>query len=212
MLIGVWAVVAGAAILIAHALDDPVGAGARDKAQPAALGTVAGQDGAAATLPPFTMVLDHQLPADVAGLAPAQQAEELRTRAMATGDPVTLVELGSVMQVLGDAQSAEFSYRSALERDPQSVAAQVGLALVPGTSGADGLDVAARRLEQVAAAHPDDQLVTFNRAWLELYRGNAEPAAVALRRTVALDPTSRLGRAARALLAAAARARAAQGP
>ncbi|HET6689591.1 MAG TPA: hypothetical protein VFG74_01895 [Miltoncostaeaceae bacterium] len=226
VLAGVWLALTGGAVLVADALDQPVGAGDRDRAQPAVPGAVAeapasrvveGQqtdgtaDGgeasrgpAAATgapargnavqLPAFAMVLDHRLPADVAGLNLGGQAEELRRRAMTTNDPVTLVELGSVMQVIGDAQSAEFAYRSALDADPGNLPARVGLAVVPATADRDGLDQ--------AAANPRSQLVGFNQGWVALYAGDVAGARAALRRTVALGEGTRLGRSAATLLTA----------
>lgn len=207
MIVGVWIVLAGGALLVANALDSPVGEGARDKAQPEApgpvtLGAAAAAKPGVANLPPFAMVLDHRLPAGVAGLPPLQQAVKLRAGAMSSRSPERLVELGSVLQLLGDIPSAEFSYRAALKFDPQSVAAQVGLAVVHGGTGADGLATGSERLRVLAAAHPRDQLVSFNQGWLEIYRGQADAARVALKRTVALDPNTRLGGTATALLAA----------
>jgi hypothetical protein len=217
-LAGVWVALTGGALAIAGALDQPVGAGERDAAQPAVPGAVseapagaqdtgtpsepstAGSD-EVAQLPAYGMVLDRRLPADVAGLPPAQQVERLRMEAMATKDPATLVALGSLMQVLGDEESAAFSYRSALDADPGHVAARVGLALAPATAGRD-FDGAAAALQEVAADHPRSQVVRFNQAWLDLYRGRDEAARSALRRTVALGADTRLGRTAATLLAA----------
>jgi hypothetical protein len=218
---GISIVLAGSALLAANALDSPVGEGARDKAQPAATGSVAAGAAAAgapaaqpgaASLPPFAMVLDHRLPASVAGLPPLQQAVKLRARAMSTRSPERLVELGSVLQLLGDVRSAEFSYRSALTFDPQSVAAQVGLAVVAGGTGADGLATSSERLRALAVVHPRDQLVSFNQGWLEIYRGRADAARAALKRTVALGPDTRLGRTATGLLAALAKIRIGRNP
>ncbi|HMN98329.1 MAG TPA: hypothetical protein PKD59_02840 [Miltoncostaeaceae bacterium] len=225
-LAGIWLALTGGALLLAGALDRPVGAGDRDRAQPAAVaasdapasgvaegaqtdgtmgagaatGAAAGAD--AVRLPPFAMVLDHRLPDGVAGLDPAGQAEELRRRAMATNDPVTLVELGSVMQVLGDAASAEFAFRSALDADPGNLAARVGLAVVPATCGRAGLAAAAAELRALAAADPRSQLVGFNQAWVALYAGDAAGARAALRRTRDLGAGTRLGRSAGTLLTA----------
>ena len=75
---GIWAVLTLAAILIALALDSPVGAGERDEAQPVAQGPVArGPEGGAApapgaaqaNLPPLTLVIDRGTPAEVAGMS-----------------------------------------------------------------------------------------------------------------------------------------------
>jgi hypothetical protein len=229
---GVRVALTGGAVLLANAMDQPVGAGERDRAQPAAVaaseapatGVVEGPqtdgatDGGAASqgpaatpapaqanavqLPPFAMVLDHRLPAGVAGLNPGGQAEALRERAMATNDPVTLVELGSVLQVIGDAQSAGFAYRSALKAEPRYLPARVGLALVPAMAGPAGLDDAAAALGDLAAANPRSQLVSFNQGWVALYREDLAAARTALERTRALDPDTRLGRSAGTLLTA----------
>ncbi len=235
-LAGIWVALTGGALLVANALDDPVGAGERDRAQPAAVaasdvpasrvtegdqtdGTTGGgaanqgpADGSAAggtaaktdavQLPPFAMVLDHQLPPGIAGLNPAGQAEALRQGAMATNDPGTLVELGSVMQVLGDAQSAEFAYRSALKADPGNLGARVGLAVVPATGSRAGLTRAAAKLRTLAATNPDSQLVAFNQGWVGLYAGDAAAARAALTRTRDLGAGTRLGRSAGTLLTA----------
>lgn len=213
MVVGVWVALAGGALLGANALDSPVGEGARDAAQPAPPGSVATDDPdapstseapatPAASLPPFAMVLDHPLPADVAVLPPTQQAEQLRVRAMRTRSPERLVELGSVVQFLGDTVSADFAYRSALKYDPESVAARVGLAVIDGGTGAAGLARSSERLRALAATHPREQLVSFNQAWVDIYRSKGAPARAALKRTVALGPGTRLGRTATTLLAA----------
>jgi hypothetical protein len=217
IVVGISIVLAGSALLAADAQDSRVGEGARDKAQPAAPGPVAAgatapAEPGAASLPPFAMVLDHRLPASVAGLPPLQQAVKLRARAMSTRSPERLVELGSVLQLLGDVRSAEFSYRSALTFDPQSVPAQVGLAVVAGGTGADGLATSSERLRALAVVHPRDQLVSFNQGWLEIYRGRADAARSALKRTVALGPGTRLGRTATGLLAALAKIRIGRNP
>jgi hypothetical protein len=230
----VWLAVTGGVVLIANALDQPVGAGGRDKAQPEAGavsdafasrvtegaqtdGTTGGQansgespaTGAAARpgtvqLPPFARVLDHRLPAAVAGLNPAGQAEALRRDAMSSNNPRTLVELGSVLQELGDAQSAQFAYASALRARPGYLPARVGLALVPATADRAGLPEAAGRLRALSAAAPRNQLVSFNQAWVAIYAGDRAGARAALRRTAGLGTGTRLGRSAGTLLTAMA--------
>ena len=218
IVVGIWVALTAGALLIANSLDSPVGEGARDKAQPSAPavpGAQAGTGAAAlapdagtANLPPFAMVLDRNLPADIAGLEPSQQAEQLRIRAMATRDPDTFVELGSVLQRLGDRASAQFSYQSALRFDPENLGAKVGLAMVAGSSSGDGLVTVGTQLRQLATANPRSQLVSFNQAWLEIYRGRGQPARAALQRTVDLGAGTRVGRTAAALLDATARAQA----
>ncbi|MGD9573429.1 MAG: tetratricopeptide repeat protein [Thermoleophilia bacterium] len=219
---GVWVALTAGALGLAGLMDQPVGAGERDAAQPSAPAEVSeapasGEAGAGAetppadapaaqgdavTLPPYAMVLGHRLADDVAGLAPMEQAEILRGRAMAGGgDAARLVELGSVMQVIGDAQSADFAFQQALERDPGNVAARVGVAVNPVVAGGD-FEAAASALEELAADRPQDQLVRFNLAWVELYRGRTEAARDALMQTIELGEGTRLGQTATALLQA----------
>lgn len=197
-----WLALVGSAVLIATALDSPVGAGSRDEAQPAPAAQVAAPDPGVGRLPPFAMVLDHALPAGVAGRRPARQAVELRVRAMRTRDPARFVELGSVLQLLGDTASARFSYESALRFAPGDVGAQVGLAVIDGGGGSQGLARSAARLAALAATHPRDQLISFNQAWIAVYQGDGAAARAALTRTTALAPGTRLGRTATGLLAA----------
>lgn len=204
ILLAAWVALAGGALLVANALDQPSGESARDEAQAAAPGPIATttSGSGAASLPPFAMVLDHRLPAAISNLSPATQAQRLRLLAMRTKEPERFVELGSVLQVIGDLPSADFCYRSALKLDPGRLDAQVGVALVPGGNGASGLAEADRRLAALAAAHPDAQIVRFNQAWVAIYRGRPAAARAQLQRTVALGPATRLGRTASALIAA----------
>ena len=200
MMLGVWAVVVGGALLTANALDAPVGESARDAAQPA---SPAPTSSAAAPggLPPLAMVLDRALAPAIAALPPVQQVRTLRTLATGTGDARRSVELGSVLQLLGDGPGAEAAYRGALAKEPTSIAARVGLTLVEGAAGADGLVAGTRRMQELARAHPRSQVVSFNQGWLEIYRRRADPARRAWLRTVTLGPRTRLGRTAAGLLA-----------
>jgi hypothetical protein len=207
IVLGVWAVLTGAAIAWAAALDDPVGAGARDEARPAAVGQVAdpGMSGAGDVsapegLPPLALVVDAPLPADLAGLDAREAAVRLRDRVLGGGTAAEWVLLGSLLQQLERGPMAAGAYRAALDLEPGDVAARVGLALVDGATGAEGAQRAAAELERLAAAHPQSQLVAFNQGWLAAYRRQVEPARDAWRRTVALDPGSRLGQTASSLV------------
>jgi hypothetical protein len=200
--IAVWALAVGAALLLADALDSPVGEGARDEAQAVAPGPVAVPGGALAGgegLPPLALVLDRPLPEGIADLPPIRQATRLSELARSDPDPRRLVELGSVLQLLGDPEDAARAYRAAAARAPADVAARAGLAMVEGTGG-EGLARAAAGLAALAREHPDDQLVAFNQGWVEIYRRRAGPAERAWRQTVALGEGTRLGRTATALL------------
>jgi hypothetical protein len=204
VVLGVWAVAAGGALLLANALDSPVGEGARDEAQAVAPGPVAVPGGAAAgagSLPPLALVLAEPLPEDIAGLPPIERASRLTERAQADPDPRRLVELGSALQLLGNGEGAAIAYREAIRRDPDEVAARAGLVMTEGSGGgAAGLARAAAGLARLARDHPDDQVVAFNQGWVEVYRSRAGPAAEAWRRTVALGAETRLGLTAAGLL------------
>lgn len=203
VIVAVWAVVVGGALLMAVALDDPVGEGARDAAQPVAPSELADPTqggGLAEELPPLALVLDRPLPPDVAALPPIRQVARLSERARGSDEARRWVELGAALQVIGDGTDAAAAYRRALRAGGDDVAADTGLALVRATQGADGPEVAAARLSALAAANPDDQLVAFNQGWLAVYRRDSDGAIRSWERTVAIDPDSRLGLAAVALI------------
>lgn len=196
VVLAVWVAAAGGALLLASALDSPVGEGARDAAQPAVPGPIASPAEGQPDLPPLALVLHRPPPADVVSLPPLEQVSRLQDLAAATGEARRFVELGSVLQALGAAPGAQSAYRQALERDPQNVGARVGLALGKGaTAGGTA------QLQALARERPRDQLVAFNTGWLEIYRGRAEPARRALQRTIALGAGTRLGQLAARLLA-----------
>jgi len=220
---GVWAVVTLGAILLAMALDSPVGAGSRDEARPVAPGGAAPAPGAAAeapgaapeapgagaeggepglspaTLPPLALVTERRAPADIEGLPPEEQVQRLTARAEGAADPAAWVDLGVLQQQLGDLDGAAAAYRAALDIEPDHLPALVGLAMSQGASAA-GLAAAAEELERLAAAHPDSALVAMNQGWIELYRGRPEATRAALERAVALGGNSRIGLIARALV------------
>ena len=207
VVLGVWAVVTGVAIAWAAALDDPVGSGSRDAAQPAAVGEVAdpGSSGAGDVsapegLPPLALVIDTPLPADLAGLDAREAAVRLRDRVLTGGAAEEWVLLGSLLQQLDRGPMAAGAYRAALDLHPGDLGAQVGLALVDGATGGAGAQRAAAELARLAGAHPDSQLVAFNQGWLAAYRRQAAPARAAWQRTVTLDPGSPLGQSATTLL------------
>lgn len=202
IILGIWVLLAGGALLIAHALDDPVGAGARDEAQPAVPGVPADPATAAGSLPPLALVLDQPLPNVVADLkAPIRQAGVLQTLAKETAQPRRYVELGSVLQLLGDGTGAQKAYETALALDPSNLSAKTGLVLVDAARGGAAQAEGAARLAALAAENPRSQVVAFNQGWLAIYRRQAAPAREAWTRTVALGPDTRLGRTAAALLA-----------
>lgn len=203
IVLGVWALLVGAAVLAATALDRPVGSGERDAAQPQAPVAVAGGsgEGLAEGLPPLTLILDRPLPAGIADLAPIRQAARLETLARRTGLARRYTELGSVLQTLGDEAGAAAAYRSALRAEGDDLSAEAGLALLEATRGDEGPARAAARLEALEAANPESAVVAFNRGWLAVYRRDGALARAAWERTIALDPGGRLARVSRALIA-----------
>jgi hypothetical protein len=77
--------------------------------------------------------------------------------------------------------------------------------MVDGARGSAGLRRAAAALGGLAREHPRSQLVLFNQGWVAAYRRDAKQALTSWGRTVAIDGSSPLGRAARQLLTALAR-------
>lgn len=198
--VGVVAVVV--ALLMANALNSPVGAGGRDApAMPAAVGEAT--PGTEAGLPPLALVLDAAPPDDIGQLSPREQVPRLRALATDGAPAQRFVELGSALQGIGEGSEALAAYRQALERDPGNIGARVGLALVPAAVGTpSAMATASGELRRLAAEEPGSQLVHFNRGWLEIYRGNGGPAAAALMRSRAIDPQTPLGQTADGLLTA----------
>ena len=199
IIIGVWVVVAGGALLLATALDSPVGEGSRDVAQPAAPGTVA-EPAASDQLPPLALVLGREPPADVRDLPPIEQATRLRDQVLQGAPAARWIELGSLLQQLGRGPMAGGAYQNALSLEPGNLEAQVGLALVDGATGPEGATRAAATLSDLAAANPDSQVVAFNQGWLAVYRARASAARAAWERTIALGANTSLGLNAAALL------------
>lgn len=208
VVLGVWVVLTGIAIAWAAALDDPVGAGARDEAQPAAVGQIADPASTGASdvsapqgLPPLALVVDTPLPADLAGLETRDAAVKLRDQVLSSGGTAEQwVLLGSLLQQLDRGPMAAASYQTALQMKPDDIDAQVGLALVEGATGAEGADRAAAELQRLQTAHPQSQVVAFNQGWLAAYQRQVAVARAAWQRTVALEPGSRLGQTASTLL------------
>ncbi len=196
--LGIWIVVAGGAILLARALDSPVGAGARDEAQPAVPGPVAALDADSGAQGAGTFLA--LFPPDA--LPAAQQVPRLRALVAAGAGAPVRVALGAALQRQGDGAGAARAYRGALEVAPGDLSAQVGLAMVAGAEEPPGPARAAARLAALASAHPGSQVVLFNKGLLAVYRGRAGEARGTWTRTVAAGPTTRLGiLAARALQA-----------
>jgi cytochrome c-type biogenesis protein CcmH/NrfG len=211
---GVWVVATGGVLLLATHLDSPVGAGARDQAQPAAPAPVA--DPATTdpgALPPLALVLASPPAGDLEGLTAQQQAIRLRDKVLSEGGAAKeWVALGSLLQQLGRGPMAEASYRQALAIEPGDLEARIGLIMVDGATGKAGAARAASALEDLARENPGSQVVAFNEGWLAAYRARADDARAAWRRTVALGAGTRLGRGAAGLLATLGSVRSGRNP
>ena len=188
---------------IALALDDPVGAGARDRATPIVAGPVVapGQELTASDegLPPLAMFLPRISPAAIARLSAQERAQAVATleaRAEEVTNAQRLAQLGVALQATSDGPSAQATYQAALRLDPDHVPSRIGLAMVDAATGSAGLDRADRALVRLSRELPDNQLVAFNRGWLALYRRDGDTAVAEWTRAIDLGPNTSLGRTA----------------
>jgi tetratricopeptide (TPR) repeat protein len=201
------AIVALVAVALAARLDEPVGAGAVDEAQPIVAGPVVGpgeeltgRSAPQGDLPPLALVLDRAPPEGIGDLPAEDQIPRLRALAATRAEPRRLVELGAAYQAAGRNEEAREAFVNALRLDSDDVAAEVGLVLNAAAEGGSEDERAAGALADLAAQNPDNQIVSFNRGWLAAYRRDAQTAESAWRRTIAIDADSRLGRTATQLL------------
>lgn len=201
--LAVAVVAVGTAVLGARALDDPVGPGGRDPAPAMPAAAPVGNAGTTAGLPPLALVPGLPERPGAEGRTAAEQLDVLRPMLGPDADADLLVELGSVLQSLGRGAEAQRAYEDALERDPDNLAARIGLILVPAAVGGPGaLDTADAQLAAIEEDMPREQLITFNRAWVAIYRGAPVRARRLLERTVDLGAGTRLGVTASTLLSA----------
>jgi hypothetical protein len=187
----VWAALVVAALGVAAALDDePVRATSASVAP--------------AGLPPLRLFLDRPLPKEITDLPTlGAQADRLQELATASDDPSRWVELGTVTLRGGDVNTARLVFERALTIDRDRVDAQVGLAMVDGATGPEGLARAAKTLAGLEARNPNSQLVVFNVGMVAAYRADRATIDRAFTRASALAPNTPLGALARRLAAAA---------
>jgi tetratricopeptide (TPR) repeat protein len=192
--LAVWAALVVAALGIATALDDePV----RETAESVA----------PAGLPPLRLYLDRSLPKEITDLATlAAQADRLQELAVGGNDPARWVELGTVALRGGDLNTARLVFERALTLDRDRLDAKVGLAMVDGATGPDGLKRAAKTLTDLEKGNPNSQLTVFNLGMVAAYRADRDTLERAFTRAVALGPNTPLGALARQLVAAASSA------
>ena len=194
MALVVWAGLVVAALGIAKALDDePVRATAESVAP--------------AGLPPLRLYLDRSLPKEITNLPTlAAQADRLQELAVGGNDPARWVELGTVALRGGDLNTARLVFERALTLDRDRLDAKVGLAMVDGATGQDGLKRAATTLAGLEKSNPNSQLTVFNLGMVAAYRGDKNTLGRAFTRAAALGPNTPLGALARQLAAAASSA------
>ena len=195
----VWALAVGAALLLADALDSPVGAGARDEAQAVAPGPVAvpGSAVAAGTGSAARAGARPPPPDGVADLPdppgePSERAGQPGPRSAAPGR----ARLGPPAARRAGGRHARLPLRP--PRAPGDLAARAGLAMLDGADG-EGL----ARGQRGWPRSPPSTLTTSSwRSTRAGSRSNAgAPAAERAARTVDLGADTRLGRTAAALLA-----------
>ena len=190
-----------AATGLATRLDRPTQLGPKDAA-PIIAGPVIIDDEetfGATGLPPFALVLERPVPADLSRLPRPKRLKALRDRAVG-GDPAILVQLGAAEQRTGEQGRARQAFEKALSAAPDNLAAQIGLAFTNASAGGSAAGEAALLLQRLADEHPSDQLVSFNRGWLAAYRRDATTALLAWRQALEIDPSTALGATARGLI------------
>ena len=187
----IWAVLVVAALGVAAALDDEPVRGTSESVAPAGL-------------PPLRLYLDRSLPTEITDLPTlAAQFDRLQQLAAASDDPSRWVELGTAALRAGDLTTARLVFERALTLDRDRVDAQVGLAMVDGATGPEGLTRAAKTLAGLEARNPNSQLVIFNLGMVAAYRSDRATIDRAFTRASALGPNTPLGALARRLAAAA---------
>ena len=202
-MLAVWVVAAGGALLVANALDSPVGEGARDEAQavapgPSAVPGTGSQAGGATGLQPLALFLDDPLAEDIAGLPPIRRPArlaELRPERPGPAPP-RRARLGAAARSATPRGRGPCTGRRCVATRT-SVAAQAGLAMVEGAGGGAAAWPGPRRAWRGSPAeNPQDQLVAFNQGIVEVYRQRPARVAAAWIRALQIDRDTYLGRAA----------------
>jgi tetratricopeptide (TPR) repeat protein len=98
-------------------------------------------------------------------------------------DPYPRTGLGNIFSLLGEADTAEQHYRSALAIDPQAISALISLARLARQRG--GREAAQALIEQAQALIAEDDL--YDRACLESIAGNTDTALRLLQQAVEHD-------------------------
>jgi len=116
--------------------------------------------------------------------------------------PNKLLERGSRLQLEGHQASAERVYQRAVREQPGNVDAQVAAAV--GLFDEDNLVPSFSHLGPLTSKYPRSQVVRYYLGWLLVWTKQAPQGLAEWRKTVALGPTTKLGKAAQHLLSAIA--------
>jgi Flp pilus assembly protein TadD len=113
--------------------------------------------------------------------------------------PNPLLERGSRLQAQGHQRSAESVYLQAVRAHPGDDEARVAAAVARFDK--DNLSASFSRLGPLTRRFPRSQAVRFYLGYLLAWTGQRDPAIAQFRKTVALDPGSKLGKSAGQFLA-----------
>jgi Flp pilus assembly protein TadD len=188
--VGMAMVVGIAAILVGVVLNQPSRSGTST--------TTSASPSTTPQLPQLAVVLNRTDP--VAAMAASNQVVALQAMIQNTPTAARYMALGQAEMSLANQQAALDAFSRAQQLEPSSPDPLVGLAMAEGMSGTTGLAAADVQLHSLGMRFPKSQVVAFNRGWLALYRRDVATVRSAWRRTVALGPTTQLGRAAKILL------------
>ena len=191
--VGIAAVVAIGAILVAVVLNQPSGSSSGGTS------TSATASSAKAALPQLAVVLNRTDP--VQAMTAANQAIALRLMIQSHPTAERYMALGQVEMSLADQNAATDAFSHAAQLAPSSPDPMVGLAMTQAMSGSTGYDAANAQMTALAQRFPNSQVVAFNLGWLALYRRDVATVKSAWAHTVALGPTTELGKTAKVLLA-----------
>ena len=190
--VGIAAVVAVAAILVAVVLNQPSGSSGTGTS------TSATASSSKAALPQLAVVLNRTDP--VQAMTANNQAIALRLMLQSHPTAERYMALGQVEMSLADETAAVDAFSRAAQLAPSSPDPMVGLAMTQAMSGTTGYDAANAQLAALSQRFPNSQVVAFNLGWLALYRRDVITVKSAWTHTVALGPTTELGKTAKALL------------
>jgi tetratricopeptide (TPR) repeat protein len=124
-----------------------------------------------------------------AGRAPEAETFLLERTAKAPGEALPFALLGLVLSGRGDVEGAIAAYESAVDRDPEMIAAFRNLLALE--LDARGFEAALDRVTERLSLAPDSAPLNYLAGWIFARMVKREEAAVFLRRALEADPTHR---------------------